>query len=184
MQIVEPLTLYDVELVRVDEDAGMLYFDTDGIVLGVKSGNVRLWSAGAIGCLSLRPEGAFFFRPYPDPRLRRFTVLDDPSTDVWGWTLGEHRFCVKARVIPGMNGEVVKAHLETVQIDVPQEFTKLCAHFALTPASALRGFIADVCGLQNFIAQPREDGYSSNGSDEREHARRYWSRAYLWRHGG
>lgn len=182
MQIVQPVELYDVELVRIDLPTGMLYFDSDGIVIALKSETAQIWTVSAIGCLTLRPEGAFHFRLYPDPRLRRFTVLDDPSTDQWGWTLGEHHFCVKARVIPGMNGEVVKAHVQTVRLEVPREFIQLCTQHALTPADALRGFIADVCGLQNFIARPREDGYSSNGSDERDHARRYWNRAHLWRH--
>jgi hypothetical protein len=180
MQIVEPVDLYDVTLVRIDVEGAMLYFDSDGIVLALKSACAKLWSAGAIGCLSLRSQGAFQFRQYPDPRLRRFTALDDPYADQWGWTLGEYRFCVKAGVIPGINGEFVKARLQRVRLEVPREFVELCAAYSLTPVAALRGFIADVCGLQNFIARPREDGYCSNGSDERLCAQRYWERAYFF----
>jgi hypothetical protein len=45
----------------------------------------------------------------------------------------------------------------------------------------LRGFVADLCDLQNPVARPREDGYSSNGSDERLLAQAYFERAYKWR---
>ena len=42
----------------------------------------------------------------------------------------------------------------------------------------LRGFIADVCGLMNYVKLPREDGYSSHGSDERDYAEQWFDRAY------
>ena len=67
-----------------------------------------------------------------------------------------------------------------VTFDLPNEFLLLCEQYGLTPVEALRGFIADVCGIENYIANPREDGYNSNGSDERQMARAYFDRAN-WR---
>ena len=45
----------------------------------------------------------------------------------------------------------------------------------------LRGFIADLAGIINWAANPRSDGYGSNGSDERMRARDYYERVgYPW----
>jgi hypothetical protein len=65
-----------------------------------------------------------------------------------------------------------------VSFDLPNEFLLLCEQYGLTPVAALRGFVADVCGIDNYVANPREDGYSSNGSDERHMARAYFDRAH------
>ena len=65
-------------------------------------------------------------------------------------------------------------------IELPDEFLLLCEQYGLTPQAALRGFIADVCGIKNYSSNPRQDGYCSNGSDEREQARAYFDRAH-WR---
>ena len=46
----------------------------------------------------------------------------------------------------------------------------------VTPEIVLRGFIADLTGIMNFVSSPRADGYSSNGSDERDMARAYYER--------
>ena len=40
----------------------------------------------------------------------------------------------------------------------------------VTPEQVLRGFIADLAEIVNWAADPRTDGYSSNGSDERRMA--------------
>ena len=65
---------------------------------------------------------------------------------------------------------------------LPDEFLLLCEQYELTPEQALRGFIADVCGIVNYVCNPdippRTDGYSSNGSDERDMANSYWNRAH------
>jgi hypothetical protein len=70
----------------------------------------------------------------------------------------------------------------TLNISLPDEFLLLCEQYNLTPALALRGFIADVCGIESFTNPPtiphRTDGYNSNGSDERDMARRYFDRAH------
>lgn len=65
-----------------------------------------------------------------------------------------------------------------ITLDLPPEFVRLCEVDGIDPALMLRGFIADVCGITGWVHVPRTDGYSSNGSDEREMAR-----AYFWRAG-
>jgi len=73
-------------------------------------------------------------------------------------------------------------------VDLPPEFIALCERDGTTPATVLRGFIADLCGLVTW-AHPdpaagrpeRHDGYSTNGSDERMMARDYYDRVgYPW----
>ncbi len=63
-----------------------------------------------------------------------------------------------------------------ITLDLPQEFIALCEEDGTDPQTVIRGFIADLCGIMNWAANPREDGYSSNGSDEREKAREYYER--------
>ena len=61
-------------------------------------------------------------------------------------------------------------------LELPPEFIALCAGDGVTPETVLRGFIADLAGIVNWAANPRVDGYSSNGSDERMMARDYYER--------
>ncbi|MBD8528319.1 hypothetical protein [Pseudomarimonas arenosa] len=63
-----------------------------------------------------------------------------------------------------------------ITLDLPEEFIALCASDQVEPEFVLRGFIADLCGLMNWQANPRTDGYSSNGSDERMYAQQYYER--------
>ena len=45
----------------------------------------------------------------------------------------------------------------------------------------LRGFIADLCELTSWLDNPRADGYTNNGSDERSYAMAYYERVgYPW----
>ena len=67
-----------------------------------------------------------------------------------------------------------------ITLTLPPEFVGLCRDTGVTPEDALRAFVADVTGIQSWSSDPREDGYSSNGGDERLLAREYWERA----HGG
>ncbi|MES9906143.1 MAG: hypothetical protein ABW168_26125 [Sedimenticola sp.] len=67
----------------------------------------------------------------------------------------------------------MKQHLT---IELPQEFIELCKEDQIEPEQVLRGFIADLCEIMNWQSNPREDGYSSNGSDERRIAREYYER--------
>lgn len=55
-------------------------------------------------------------------------------------------------------------------IELPPEFVELCQGDGVTPETVLRGLIADLCGIMNWQARPRDDGYNSNGSDERDMA--------------
>lgn len=61
-------------------------------------------------------------------------------------------------------------------IELPAEFVRLCERDGVTSETVLRGFIADLAGIMNWQANPREDGYSSNGSDERQMAWDYYER--------
>ena len=64
----------------------------------------------------------------------------------------------------------------TVTLELPDEFLELCEADQVEPERVLRGFIADLCEIRNWASAPREDGYSSNGSDERMLARQYYER--------
>jgi hypothetical protein len=61
-------------------------------------------------------------------------------------------------------------------LELPQEFIELCEGDGVTPEIVLRGFIADVTGIISWAANPRQDGYNSNGSDERGMAQEYYER--------
>lgn len=71
-----------------------------------------------------------------------------------------------------------------LSLDLPEEFINLCKVDNAKPEAVLRGFIADLCGIQNWVhpdpSQGRfsrpKDGYQSNGSDERLMAREYYER--------
>lgn len=63
-----------------------------------------------------------------------------------------------------------------LEIDLPQEFIDLCATDGVTPEQVIKGFIADLAEITSYVSAPRDDGYSSNGSDERMLAREYYSR--------
>ena len=53
---------------------------------------------------------------------------------------------------------------------------RLCERHQAKPDVVLRGFIADLCGLINWVKEPRPDGYASHGSDERRLADEYYER--------
>lgn len=61
-------------------------------------------------------------------------------------------------------------------LELPAEFVDLCEADGVTPETVIRGFIADLAGIMNWQANPRQDGYSSNGSDERMMAQAYYER--------
>jgi hypothetical protein len=70
-----------------------------------------------------------------------------------------------------------------LMLHLPEEFIALCERDGVTPETVLRGFIADVSGIINWARDPRSDGYSSNGSDERDMAYAYYERVgYPWWH--
>ncbi len=63
-----------------------------------------------------------------------------------------------------------------LHLELPKEFVDLCCKDGTLPVTVLKGFIADLCQIQNWANNPRKDGYGSNGSDEREMARAYYER--------
>jgi len=74
-----------------------------------------------------------------------------------------------------MKGSPMKRKHRVI-LDLPPEFVALCAADGVAPETVLRGFIADLAGIMNWQANPRADGYSSNGSDERNYAQAYYDR--------
>lgn len=77
--------------------------------------------------------------------------------------------------------EVKREFIDQVRIGLPEEFLELCCRDNVKPEVVLYGFIADLCGLMNYIDNPRADGLSSNGSDERDKAEAYYDRCgYSW----
>ena len=70
---------------------------------------------------------------------------------------------------------------QRLTLQLPPEFIALCEDDGVTPEMVLRGFIADLAGIMNWASDPRADGYSSNGSDERRMAMEYYERVgYPW----
>jgi hypothetical protein len=170
---------YDAQLTAIDEDSSTLQFMTTSGVRRVNTVIPAWWKTGTGGRLRLK-DSSFAFVPYPDQRLRRDSAEDDTRRRLWGWTIDSQRFACKAGVIPGQDGLVVSEDTDTMVLQIPREFVQLCVGYKLRPDTVLRGFIADLSGLMNWTHCPREDGYSSNGSDERQMAWQYFQRAYAW----
>jgi hypothetical protein len=172
---------HDAVLIEVDEEAGVLVFNVAGTRHSMRSSGTVWWKTGAVGHLRLSDGRLpFSFHPYPDQRLRRRPTEDDPGLSLWGWQIDDRHFTAKAGIVPGRDGLVVTQDTETLVIDIPREFIDLCEKSKLHPKTVLRGFIADLCQLMNWAYCPREDDYSSNGSDERRMAQLYFERAYGW----
>jgi hypothetical protein len=103
---------------------------------------------------------------------------DDPANGCWTWRLSDEHIATKCDIIPGNGGAVIHQDTESVTLDLPREFLNLCQAYRQTPVDVLRGFIPDLCSLHNYFRCPREDGYTSLGSDERRMAQEYFHRAY------
>jgi hypothetical protein len=69
-----------------------------------------------------------------------------------------------------------KRRTNKLALELPAEFIDLCERDGVTPETVLKGFIADLCEIINWQSNPRADGYSSNGSDERRLADEYYNR--------
>lgn len=129
----------------------------------------------------------FTFSPYLDQSLRRVPELDLPShsadgrvmeTVGWRCDARPEGFRAPATVIPGENGSFVADETVALSLRIPPEFIMECRQVQKTPEEVLRGFIGDAAGLMNYLANPRADGYCSNGSDERTYAESWLDRAY------
>jgi hypothetical protein len=125
-------------------------------------------------------RGGWYFNAYFEQRLRRVPERDVRDSGLWAWRLeGEDGLIeLYEGVVPGLNGAFVPDATQIVEIGLPAEFVALCEERGRDPVGVLRGFMADLCGLQNYVRCPREDGLSSNGSDERMYADQYFERAY------
>ncbi len=74
-----------------------------------------------------------------------------------------------------------KRRKRTITLRLPDEFLDVCEEDGIAPETVLRGFVADLAGIISWTANPRTDGYNSNGSDERSMAREYYERVgYPW----
>ena len=183
-QSVEPTAdgyLYDAILSQIDEVRGLLVFVIAGKTHRVTYAHVSSFSQGSVGRLRLPTDQVgFAFHIYADQRLRRAPELDQVSDGKWCWRINDRQFYVRAGLLPGRNGLVVPQDTQEVRLDLPREFLAYCETRGLTPTTVLRAFVADLCEIQNLFAHPREDGYSSNGSDERMLAREYFERTFGW----
>jgi hypothetical protein len=74
---------------------------------------------------------------------------------------------LRDRKLKDLQQKQEEARLLTLRL--PEEFLERCRDCNTDPAVVLRGFIADLCGLQS-------GGYITNGSDERDLASRYFRR--------
>ncbi|MEK8034188.1 hypothetical protein AACH06_25460 [Ideonella sp. DXS29W] len=129
-----------------------------------------------------RQADGCYFRAYVDPTLRRVHELDlvEGKEAYWGWicNAAPKGVLTPAGLIPGENGQFVPDQTTELVLRVPPEFIRLCRGVQRKPEQVLRGFIADAAGLQDYVIHPRADGYSSNGSDERDLAEAWLQRAY------
>jgi hypothetical protein len=172
--------LYDAQLIDIDHTQKSLIFSVNE-TYRIPVSDTAYWRVGSVGRLRLpAPGSSFSFHVYSDPGLRREPALDNADRGIWGWRLEDRQFTIKAGILPGKAGAFVPNDTESVQIDLPRELLNLAAACQLQPVMILREFIANLCGLRNLCACPREDGYSSNGSDERDLAQEYFRRTYGW----
>ncbi|WP_028454610.1 hypothetical protein [Chitinilyticum litopenaei] len=181
--------LYDATLLAVAD--GQL---TIALILGETEQQLILpcapgggdWQSRQIGQIGIaeqyaNDEGHWRFIPYLEQSLRRCPDLDCHYGDELqlGWRceqLGE--FSAPAHIVPGAEGAFIPDETRPLTLPVPPEFFELCNQFNMSAEWVLRGFIADAAELRNYVAEPRADGYSSNGSDERMLANDYLERAY------
>lgn len=135
------------------------------------------------------PAGSFYFRSYMDQSLRRVPELDSAARassgdgrvqEVVGWYCSDrpHGFLAPVGIIPGECGRFVPDATEVVTLRVPPEFLRECRRVQMTAEELLRSFVGDLAGIQNYVANPRADGYGSNGSDERDYANAWLQRAH------
>ena len=139
-------------------------------------------AVGQVGALREAKDrrGGWYFNAYLEQRLRRAPERDVRDSGLWAWRLDGDDGLIELYegVVPGVAGAFVPDATQIVEVGLPAEFVALCEERGRDPVKVLRGFMADLCGLQNFVARPREDGLSSHGSDERMYADQYFDRAY------
>lgn len=176
--------IYDVIVKRVDEQTKQTVFllpDGQEIV----ADDSVAWTEGRRGVLIQFSSGDLRFSEYAELRLRKVGELDPAQTQngrvgqfIWQLDGEDARIFTKADFIPGKDGRFIPDQTQELKLPIPPEFIAMCENNGLAAEDVLKGFIADLCGLKNYWVLPREDGYSSNGSDEREYAVQWFDRAY------
>jgi len=184
MSEAEGTRYYDAKVARVDSDANQVVIETlEGKAFRMTRTNA-FTRGGDRGVLTVFNDGRAMFSPYPEQLIFRWPERDllnrDNTVFAWAWRLHGSDDCIRCKpgVVPGKYGVVIPDETQTMELDVPPEFLELCEDRGLTAETVLRGFIADLCGLENYMNNPREDGYSSNGSDERRMAQEWFDRAH------
>jgi len=169
--------IYDATIKTLDPQADQTVFVLPGGREKTMPKCSAHWQEGKRGVAFIDSENSTF-REYTDQRLHRRPDLDELG--MWCWMLDgqKERFWCKPHSLPGQGGAFIKDQTRPIELMVPPELEDLCKERGLSPEEVLRGFIADLCELTSYMVCPREDGYSSNGSDERDHAREWFDRAY------
>lgn len=175
--------IYEATITRIDPQVPHAIIETP-------DGNTRIFrratnflKEGQRGVLTVKSETDFVFQPYRDQRLRRAPQHDLRRGEedwLWCWTIEgtDRQFLLKPHFVPGVDGRHIDDETDAIELDVPAEFSEFCGSRGLNAEEVLRGFIADLCGLQSSVANPREDGFCSNGGDERRIAAEWFDRAY------
>lgn len=145
-------------------------------------GAARLVTRNATGM-----PARYCFDVYPDQTLQRAPELDvfefhpqGYNVNGIGWrnALNPSGFLAPKGVIPGEQGHFISDSTETVEVDVPYEFTDLCTSLGREPVKVLRDFVAGACRLQNTAAMPRADGLASQGIEAETLIARYLELVY------
>lgn len=175
--------LYAAIVTSIDNNRATITFEAAGRQHVFPLPTHNWCELGAVGRLDPRDGRNFAFHVYPDSRLRRSPNNDNAAAGVWAWTIdeGDGIPFAKAKRIPGKHDRVLHDNTRPITLDVPLKFIEYCASHNRTAETVLRGFIADLCELQNYVTLPREDGYSSNRSDARMFAQQWFECAYFGR---
>ena len=187
--------IHNAELIGISEDPTRMIIRVDGADAEIPAnGNASHLQSqvGKFGSIAGKRESdgysySYVFHAYLDQTLRRAPELDTQPADgravEWGWTCAAlpNGMLAPLGFVPGIDGKWIRDETSLVDVPVPPEFVRLCEEIGTEPVEVLRGFIADLCDIRNDAAQPRADGFSSNGSDERDMADTYFERAYSWR---
>ena len=171
----DPATvIFDVRLAAIDTIAQTATFACGELQHTRGLSCSPFWKPGTIGALSLHPDDEHFdFYTYPDQRLRRAPDHDNACLKCWSWVIDGHHFFVRAGIIPGIAGAVVRDECQSLEVQIPPEFIAYCLACEFEPQQLIRAFIADSSGIQDSRRCPREDEYCSTGADQRFLAREY-----------
>jgi hypothetical protein len=166
--------MFDARLEAIDVARQSATFICRGIEYTRRLSYSPSWSPGTMGALRLHPDDEYFdFYTYPDQRLRRAPERDHATWQWWSWVIDDHHFYIRAGIIPGIAGAVVRDECESLEVPLPPEFIAYCRGSDFEPDQLLRAFIADASGIQDSRRCPREDRYCSTGTDQRFLAREY-----------